>query len=73
MAKFNKYSGLIMLIANIVFICGGFIYTNGRNNEKINSLDKKVMLCDEKISKIDDIVRRLEVVTGKLEERTGSE
>ena len=70
MAKLNKYSGLIMLVINIILVCGGIIYTNGRNYEKINLIDKKVIGCEEKVNKLDDIVRRLEIVTAKLEERT---
>ena len=70
MAKLNKYSGLIMLIINFILVCGGFINTNGKNDEKVNSIDKKVVGCEAKVNKLDDIVRRLEIVTAKLEERT---
>jgi hypothetical protein len=67
MAKLNKYTGLIMLILNIILVSGGMIYTNGKNDAELEQTVNRLSVCETKLEKMDDIIRRLESATARLE------
>lgn len=74
MAALNKHLGWINIAVTITMIVISAAYTNGKNNQKMESMiktdsDLKIEIdeCRKEIKSLDDLIRRLEIVTQKNE------